>query len=335
MKKSGRVFIIAEAGVNHNGSLDLAKRLVDEAKKAGADAVKFQTFKSSRLASKAAPKAGYQKTGPTADQSQQTMLKQLELSARDHVEIMSHCRSIGIAFVSSPFDIPSIKLLARLGLSQFKIPSGEITNLPYLREIGALGKSIILSTGMANLGEIENALEILTNAGTKRQNIVILHCTTEYPSPYREVNLSAMVTIREAFDVNVGYSDHTLGIEVAVAAVALGATIIEKHFTLGRTMDGPDHMASLEPGEMKQLVRAVRHIEAALGDGIKRPTRSEIKNLIPVRKSIVAAKDIKKGARYTVANITTKRPGNGLSPMLWDAVLGRRAGKDYAEDDLI
>ncbi len=335
MKKTRPVFIIAEAGVNHNGSLALAKRLIDEAKKAGADAVKFQTFKSQDIATSKAEKAEYQKARGRRHETQSQMLKKLELKERDHLALMKHCRKRRIEFISSPFDLPSIDLLDGLGLKVLKIPSGEITDLPYLRKIGALGKTLILSTGMADMEEIRAALGILTSSGTKKDQISILHCTTEYPAPYRDVNLSAIKTIGDAFQVNVGYSDHTLGIEVAIAAAALGAAVIEKHFTLDKKMAGPDHKASLEPGELKLMIRAIRNVEDARGDGIKKPSRSELKNIIPARKSIVAAGAIKKGELLTERNITAKRPGNGLSPMHWDRVIGKRATKNYAKDDFI
>jgi N,N'-diacetyllegionaminate synthase len=335
MKKTRPVFIIAEAGVNHNGSLELAKRLVDEAKKAGADAVKFQTFKGQSIATSKAEKAEYQKARGGHHETQSQMLKKLELKERDHIELLKHCRKRKIEFISSPFDLPSIDLLNRLGLKVLKIPSGEITNLPYLRKIGALNKTLILSTGMADMKEIRAALEILTSSGTKKNHISVLHCTTEYPAPYRDVNLAAMRTIRDAFQVKVGYSDHTLGSEVAIAAAALGATVIEKHFTLDKKMAGPDHKASLEPRELRLMIRAIRNVEAAIGDGIKKPSRSELKNIVPVRKSIVAAGDIKKGELLTESNVMTKRPGNGLSPMHWDGVIGKRASRNYAKDDFI
>ena len=335
MKKPRPVFIIAEAGVNHNGSLALAKRLIDEAKKAGADAVKFQTFSGQNIATSKAEKADYQKAGRGRHETLSQMLKKLELGERDHIELLKHCRKRKIEFISSPFDLPSIDLLNRLGLKVLKIPSGEITNLPYLRKIGSLNKTLILSTGMATMEEIRAALGILTSSGTKKDRISVLHCTTEYPAPYRDVNLSAMRTIRDALRVEVGYSDHTLGIEVAIAAAALGAAIIEKHFTLDKKMAGPDHQASLEPRELRLMISAIRNIEAAIGDGIKKPSRSELKNIVPARKSIVAARAIKKGELLTETNIAAKRPGSGLSPMRWDKIIGRRAVKNYAKDDFI
>ncbi|NOZ68971.1 MAG: N-acetylneuraminate synthase [Deferribacteres bacterium] len=330
-----KTFIIAEAGVNHNGDMETAMRLVDAAADSGADAVKFQTFKAENLASIHAPKAAYQ-TGTTAgDERQYEMLKKLELDACTFRELTAYSRKRGIVFLSAPFDLDSIDFLNELGLEIFKIPSGEITNLPYLKKVGSSGKKIIMSTGMADLGEIEDALDVLTDAGTPRNDITVLHCNTEYPTPFEDVNLSAMLSIREAFKVRVGYSDHTTGIEVPVAAVALGACVIEKHFTLDKNMPGPDHSASLEPHELKAMVRAVRNIEKALGDGIKKPTPSEGKNKAAARKSIVALKDIRKGEVFSEGIITAKRPGTGISPMEWERVIGRRAAKDFRADALI
>ena len=330
-----KVFIIAEAGVNHNGSLELAKKLIDAAVEAGADAVKFQTFKADKLVSKRAQKADYQKQSTSADESQYDMIKKLELDENAHRILISYCKDKRIMFLSTPFDHDSIDLLNSFDMPIFKIPSGEITNLPYLRHIGGLSKGVILSTGMANLGEIEGALEVLIKAGTSKVKITVLHATTEYPCPIDEVNLRAMQTIKAAFGVTVGYSDHTQGIEVPIAAVAMGARVIEKHFTLDRTMDGPDHKASLEPDELKAMVRAIRHIERALGDGVKRLSGSEARNMTVVRKSIVASRSIKVGDIFSIKNITVKRPGNGISPMLWDEVVGRVAQKNYQEDDLL
>jgi N,N'-diacetyllegionaminate synthase len=330
-----KTFIIAEAGVNHNGSLELAKKLVDVAADAGADAVKFQTFKADKLVAKAAQKAEYQKQTTSADESQYEMLKKLELDDSAHRELISHCNEKKVLFLSTPFDHDSIDMLNGCGMPIFKIPSGEITNLPYLRHVGRLGKEVILSTGMADLGEIEDALNVLMQAGTPKEKITILHATTEYPCPIDEVNLRAMQTIRNAFGVKVGYSDHTRGIEVPIAAVAMGASIIEKHFTLDRTMEGPDHKASLEPQELNSMVQAIRHITLALGDGIKKPSKSELKNIAIARKSIVAASPIKIGERFSADNMTIKRPGNGMSPMCWDAVIGQVARKNYQSDDLI
>lgn len=330
-----KVFIIAEAGVNHNGSLDLAKKLVDVAVDAGADAVKFQTFKADKLVSKNAQKAEYQMETTAADEFQYDMLKKLELDENAHCELICHCKEKQIMFLSTPFDHDSIDMLNAFGMPIFKIPSGEITNLPYLRHIGGLGKEVILSTGMADLGEIEDALDVLIQAGTPREKITVLHATTEYPCPIEEVNLRAMQTIRAAFGVNVGYSDHTQGIEVPIAAVAMGACVIEKHFTLDRAMEGPDHKASLEPDELKAMVVAIRNVFQALGDGIKKPSKSEVKNIQVARKSIVAACPIKIGDMFTELNITIKRPGNGLNPMRWVEVMGQVSQKNYAEDDLI
>lgn len=329
------VLIIAEAGVNHNGDLDLAKGLIDAAAQAGADLVKFQTFSADRLATAGAAKADYQTQTTGSAESQHAMLRRLELTRDMHLALIDHCRQRAIGFLSTAFDTQGLDLLAELGLDRFKIPSGEITNLPYLRHVGAFGKPLILSTGMATLGEIEAALDILETAGTPRRRITVLHCNTEYPTPMVDVNLRAMLTIREAFQVAVGCSDHTPGIEVPIAAVALGATVIEKHLTLDRTLPGPDHQASLEPDEFAAMVRAIRNIEQALGDGIKRPSPSEAKNKPIARKSLVAAVPIRAGEPFTPANLTAKRPGTGLSPMRWDEILGRRAARDYHAEELI
>jgi len=330
-----RTFIIAEAGVNHNGSLEMAFKMIDVAVAAGADAVKFQTFKAEKVIAVNAPKAGYQKETTGSDESQLEMVKKLELDETAHIQLYQYCQYKGIQFLSTPFDLESIDLLSRLGLEIFKIPSGEITNLPYLRKLGALKKRLILSTGMADLGEIEEALDVLTESGTPLGNITVLHCNTEYPTPFQDVNLSAMLTIGYSCGVAVGYSDHTPGIEVAVAAVALGAVVLEKHFTLDRNLPGPDHKASLEPDELKAMVQAIRNIEKALGDGIKRPSPSEAKNKLITRKSLVATQPIKTGELFSAGNITAKRPGTGISPMRWDEVLGQAAQKDYDKDDLI
>lgn len=328
-------FIIAEAGVNHNGSIELAKQLIDVASQAGADAVKFQTFKADNLVSKTAQKAAYQKQTTDASESQYTMIKKLELTDEMHHELIQYCNGKGILFLSTPFDHDSINLLHTLGMEIFKIPSGEITNLPYLRHIGSLGKKVILSTGMSDLGDIEAALDILTAAGTSKEHITVLHATTEYPCPMDEVNLRSMNTIATAFGVNIGYSDHTNGIEIPIAAVAMGASVIEKHFTLDRTMEGPDHKASLEPDELIAMVKAIRNIEKALGNGIKKPSPSEIKNMTVARKSIVASCPIKKGEILSIDNLTIKRPGNGISPMRWDEFINTLSSKDYIEDELI
>ncbi len=332
---NSRVFIIAEAGVNHNGSMDLARKLVDAAAEAGADAVKFQTFRTESLVRRDAPKAEYQKATTAEDESQFDMIRRLELDAEAHRDLMEHCRRCDILFLSSPFDLESIDLLDALGLEIFKIPSGEITNLPYLRRIGRLGKSIILSTGMADLGEVDAALEELIAAGAKKDKITLLHCNTEYPTPMEDVNLRAMATLSKTFGTPVGYSDHTLGIEIPIAAVALGATVIEKHFTLDRSLDGPDHKASLEPEELKAMVTAISNVSQALGDGGKRPSPSEVKNIPIARKSIVAARAIRKGEAFSEENLATKRPAQGLSPMLWDTLVGTRADRDYAQDEII
>lgn len=329
------IFIIAEAGVNHNGSLELAKKLIDAAADAGADAVKFQTFKADTLVSKTAQKAEYQKQTTKTDESQYDMIKKLELDETAHHQLIAYCKTKHILFLSTPFDHESIKLLNNLGMDIFKVPSGEITNLPYLSHIGSLGKEVILSTGMADLGEIEDALDVLTSSGTPKENITILHATTEYPCPIEEVNLRAMQTIAEAFGIQTGYSDHTNGIEVPIAAAAMGAAVIEKHFTLDRMMEGPDHQASLEPDELNDMVRAIRNIEKAMGDGIKKASPSEAKNKIVARKSIVASCSIAKGEVLNADNITVKRPGNGISPMRFDEIIGTIAQKDYHEDELI
>lgn len=326
-------FIIAEAGVNHNGNIDLAKRMIDVASEYNVDAIKFQTFKTENLVSKMAKKAKYQNNTTDQNESQFDMIKKLELDIETHKELIEYCKNKKIMFLSTPFDLESIDLLNDLGLEIFKIPSGEITNLPYLEKIGKLKKKVILSTGMSTLDEIESALNILRENGTK--DITVLHCNTEYPTPMGDVNLNAMNTIKEKLNVEVGYSDHTLGIEVSIAAVSMGAKVIEKHFTLDKNMEGPDHKASLEPNELKQMVECIRNIEKAMGDGIKKPSKSEMKNIDIVRKSIVAIKKIKKGEIFTEENIYIKRPGNGISPMKWYEVLGTIATRDYNEDDLI
>lgn len=330
-----RTLIIAEAGVNHNGDLALARKLIDVAAEAGADLVKFQTFSADCLVTRVAAKAGYQIKATDNKDSQYEMLRRLELTAEMHKELMAHCAIRGIGFFSTGFDIESVNLLVSLGQDRFKIPSGEITNLPYLRHIGRLGKSVILSTGMAEMDEIRAAIDALEEAGTARTNITVLHCTTEYPAPMAEVNLRAMLSIGKAFGVGVGYSDHTRGIEVAIAAVALGASIIEKHFTLDRSLPGPDHKASLEPAELIAMVAAIRNIEIALGDGVKRLTPAEAGNKPVARKSLVASRGIRKGDVFSNENITAKRPGTGVSPMEWDTVIGRVAPRDFFQDELI
>lgn len=329
-----KVFIIAEAGVNHNGSIELAKKLIEKGAEAGADAVKFQSFKASKLVTVNAKKADYQIANiGNNDENQFDMIKKLELDYDKHQELMDYANSKGVMFLSSAFDLESIDLLVDLDLSVFKIPSGEITNLPYLRKTAQTKKPIILSTGMATLGEIETALEVLKDNGTT--DVTVLHCNTEYPTPMRDVNLTAMNTMKDAFKVKVGYSDHTLGIEIPIAAVALGAEVIEKHFTLDKTMEGPDHKASLEPGELKQMVKSIRNIEQSLGTGVKTPTESERKNKQIARKSIVAKMPIKTGENFSEENLDIKRPGTGISPMLWDEIIGSKATKDYQIDELI
>jgi N,N'-diacetyllegionaminate synthase len=331
-----RTLIIAEAGVNHNGSIDLAKKLIDAAAEAGVDYVKFQTFKAETLVSKNAKKAEYQvKNIGDNDDSQYAMLKKLELDQEMHKLLINYCKTKNIKFLSTAFDLESVDLLSDLGIDLFKIPSGEITNLPYLQKIGSLGKPVILSTGMANLGEIEAALEVLVNAGTAMENITVLHCNTEYPTPMQDVNLTAMLGIKEAFKVKVGYSDHTLGIEIPTAAVALGAVCIEKHFTLDKTMEGPDHKASLEPDELKAMVSAIRNIELALGDGVKKPSVSERKNLEVARKSIHVTYDLPEGHVLTLEDLIMKRPGNGISPMVLNEVIGKQLLHHCSKDHIL
>jgi len=332
---TNRVLVIAEAGVNHNGDLKLAKQLIDAAAKAGADIVKFQTFSANRLVTRTAKKADYQVESSCAAETQHEMLLRLELSEEMHHELIMHCAAQNISFLSTGFDAESVDLLSRLGQECFKIPSGEITNLPYLRHIGKIGKNVILSSGMSTLSDIESAIDVLEQAGLPRSKLTILHCTTEYPTPMAEVNLHAMQSIKSAFGIAVGYSDHTQGIEVAIAAAAMGATVIEKHFTLDRNLPGPDHRASLEPEELAAMVSAIRNIEIALGDGIKRLTPSEIRNKLVVRKSLVASCSIKAGEIFTAKNVSSKRPGNGISPMRLDEVMGRMATKDFSVDELI
>ena len=330
-----KVFIIAEAGVNHNGSINLAKKLIDAAAYAGADAVKFQTFKADRLATKLAHKADYQKSNTSVNESQYEMLKKLELDEDMHKAIIEHCKQKQIMFLSSAFDNESVDMLNNFGMALFKIPSGEITNLPYLKHVGCLKKPIILSSGMSDLGDIKNALDVLIECGVSKDQLTVLHATTEYPCPIEEVNISAMQTISINFGVKVGYSDHTNGIEVSIAAVALGACVIEKHFTLDQTMEGPDHKASIEPNEFKSMVRAIRNIEKALGDGIKKPSKSEIKNMAISRKSIVALRAIKSGEIFSVANLAVKRPGTGISPMDLNKIIGKIARRDFLPDEQI
>lgn len=330
-----KTIVIAEAGVNHNGDLELAKKLISAAKMAGADIVKFQTFKATNLVTKAASKAAYQAVATGSDESQFEMVKKLELSKCDHDILIEECRKQGIEFFSTAFDTASFDMLYELGIRQVKIPSGELTNLPLLRYITRLGLPVLLSTGMATLGEIEAAISVIEEAGTPRSLITVLHCTTEYPTPMTDVNLMAMLSMKSALGVQVGYSDHTVGIEIPIAAVALGAKVIEKHFTLDRNLPGPDHQASLEPQELKAMVDAIRNIEQALGDGIKRPTVSELKNKPIARKSLVAVDNIRVGDVFSADNVGAKRPGTGISPMLWDDVMGKVAKRDFSIDELI
>tara|TARA_B100000519_G_scaffold196672_1_gene203342 strand:+ start:1884 stop:2894 length:1011 start_codon:yes stop_codon:yes gene_type:complete len=333
--KVSNTLIIAEAGVNHNGSIEFAKRLIDVAAKAKADYVKFQTFKAETLVTQAAEKAEYQKGIMGVNESQFEMIKKLELDKQDHEELINYCSKKNIKFLSAAFDIESVMLLHELEINIYKIPSGEITNLPYLRHIGGLGRPVIMSTGMATLNEVRMAMKVLLNSGLKKEELTILHCNTEYPTPMEDVNLNAMITMQNKLGVKIGYSDHTLGIEVPVAAVALGATVIEKHFTLDRTLSGPDHAASLEPEELEAMVVSIRNIEKVMGNGVKKPSYSELKNIAIARKSIVAKKNIQKGETFSESNLTVKRPGKGISPMQWDKVLGMSADKNYLSDDEI
>ncbi len=330
-----KVLIIAEAGVNHNGDLDNAVEMIEVAARAGADIVKFQTFNAKKLATKFALKADYQKRATNGEEDQLTMLEKLELKLPHYKVLINQCKKHKIQFLSTAFDLDSLQFLSSLHLPLFKIPSGEITNYPYLRKIAGFKKPVILSTGMSTIGEIDDAIRVLIQFGLQRKYITLLHCNTEYPTPYRDVNLSAMVAMKQTFGVNVGYSDHTPGIEIPIAAVALGAAVIEKHFTLDKNMEGPDHKASLEPNELSAMVRSIRNIEIAIGDGIKSPTSSEIKNIGIARKSIVASKSIKKNETFSEKNITVKRPGNGISPMQWNTVLGKKASHNFLKDELI
>lgn len=330
-----KTIIIAEAGVNHNGDINIAKKLIEVASEAGADYVKFQSFIARDCVSKIAKKASYQLENTDENQSQLDMIKKLELDEKAHEELIKHCNKCGIKFLSTPFDLKSIELLARLNVELFKIPSGELTNYPYLKKIASYDKNIILSTGMATLLEIQNVLNVLTSNGIQREKITILHCNSEYPTPFEDVNLKAMQTLKETFDLPVGYSDHTLGISVPIAAVAMGACVIEKHFTLDKTMQGPDHQASLDINELKAMVKSIRDIEKALGDGVKKPSKSEMKNIDIVRKSLVAKKAIKKGECFSEENLTTKRPGNGICAMNYEKYIGKIAQKNYQEDELI
>lgn len=329
------IYIIAEAGVNHNGSVLLAKKMIACASACGADAVKFQTFSADSLVSVNAPKAGYQLETTSVSETQKEMLKRLELSREDHQKLYDYARTLGIDFISTPFDLDSIDFLVDLGVTTIKVPSGEITNLPYLRKIGQSGKKIILSTGMSNLVEVGSALDVLNGAGISQNDLVLLHCTTQYPTPAEDVNLRAMIALAKTFGVACGYSDHTKGIEVAIAAAAMGACVIEKHFTLDKTMEGPDQAASLDPEELGQMVEAVRRIEKALGSDVKQATPLELENRKSIRKSIVAQKKIVKDSLFTEQNLTTKRPGTGISPMEWDRVIGQKAHRDFFPDEVI
>lgn len=329
----GKTFIIAEAGDNHNGNFENALKLVDAAKEAGADCVKFQTFVTEEIISKNAQMAEYQINNTGREESQFAMVKRLELTFSQFTQIKEYCDKKGIMFLSTPFDIPSIEFLDRLKIPFFKIPSGEVTNLPYLIKIANCGKKVILSTGMCEVEDIQRAVQILENNGCG--DITLLHCNTEYPTPYEDVNLNAMVTMKKRFKKEVGYSDHTVGIEVPIAAVAMGAVVVEKHFTLDKTMPGPDHKASLEPDELKAMIIGIRNIEKALGDGNKRVSSSERKNIDIARKSIVARRSIAKGEIFTEDNLAVKRPGNGINPMLWYEIIGTKASKDFSEDELI
>lgn len=332
---TNRTIIIAEAGVNHNGSIEMAKQLIDAAAIAGVDYVKFQTFKAEKLVTKNAKQAEYQQRN-AADDSQLAMLKKLELSKEEHEELIGYCHDKGVQFLSTAFDMESVDFLHSLNLGLWKIPSGEITNYPFLKRIAAYNEKTILSTGMCDMADVRAAVDALYKNGLAKDNLVLLHCNTEYPTPFEDVNLKAMDALRKEFGVEVGYSDHTKGIEVPIAAVALGATVIEKHFTLDRNMEGPDHKASLEPNELKAMVSAIRNIEKAVGgDGTKHVSESERKNIAVARKSIIAAKDIKKGEQLTEENLTVKRPGTGISPMRWDEVIGTKAIRDFAEDEII
>ena len=328
-----KVFIIAEAGVNHNGSLETAKRLIDVASEAGADAVKFQTFKAEKLVCKNTRKAEYQMNTTDASETQYDMLKKLELTDIMHKELMAYCEKRNILFLSTPFDMDSIDYLNGIGITMMKIPSGEITNYPYLKKIAQTHKPVILSTGMSTLEEVREAIEVLNKNGS--EDLTVLHCNTEYPTPFNDVNLEVLHTLRDELGVKVGYSDHSMGIEIPIAAVAMGATVIEKHFTLDKGMKGPDHKASLEPEELRAMIRAIRNVEKALGSGLKEPSKSEIKNKVIARKSIVAMTDIAEGDILTEENLTTKRPANGISPMLWEKVIGTAAKRDFKKDELI
>lgn len=327
------VIVIAEAGVNHNGSFKLAKKMVDAAKEAGVDYVKFQTFNPKKLVSKYAEKAEYQKERTGSDETQLQMLQKLTLTEDNFLSLRDYCKEVGIGFISTPFDLDSIAFLETFDIDFWKVPSGEITNLPYLEAIARTKQKVVMSTGMCNMNEIQDAIEVLENNGTSE--IVLLHCNTQYPTPYEHVNLSAMNTIKDTLHKEVGYSDHTQGIEVPIAAVAMGATVIEKHFTLDKNMEGPDHKASLDPTELKQMVMAIRNIEQAIGNGLKEPSSSELANKAVARNSIVASREIKQGETFSEDNLTTKRPGTGISPMKWYETVGKIAKRDFAEDEII
>lgn len=333
MTAQDNTFVIAEAGVNHNGSIDLALRLVEEARQAGADAVKFQTFRAERLVSRSAQKAQYQKRNTDGADTQFEMLERLELSDDDHRTLLAHCRMAGITFLSSPFDEESADLLDELGVEAFKIPSGELTNLALLRHLADKGRPLILSTGMATLAEVGEAVDVIVASGNRQ--LSLLHCLTEYPAPFAEVNLRAMLTLKDAFGFPVGYSDHTPGLEIAIAAVALGASIIEKHFTLSRDLPGPDHRSSLEPSELAQMVEAIRNVEQALGDGVKSPAPCELKNIPIARKSVVAERDFAAGERLTRQNVAIKRPGDGIQPRDLEKVVGRTVAVDIKAGDVV
>lgn len=327
------VIIIAEAGVNHNGSFELAKKMVDAAKEAGVDYVKFQTFNPQKLVSQYAEKAKYQKETTGSDETQLQMLQKLTLTKDNFLSLCDYCKEVGIGFISTPFDLDSIEFLETFDMDFWKVPSGEVTNLPYLEAIARTKRKVVMSTGMCDMNEIQDAIEVLEKNGTSE--ITLLHCNTQYPTPYEHVNLSAMNTIRDTLHKEVGYSDHTQGIEVPIAAVAMGATVIEKHFTLDKDMEGPDHKASLDPIELKQMVMAIRNIEKAIGNGLKEPSSSELENKSVARKSIVASRDIKQGEVFSEENLTTKRPGTGISPMKWYEVIGKIAVRDFFEDEII
>ncbi len=331
--RMNHVFVIAEAGVNHNGSVEIAKQLIDVAAQAGADAVKFQTFRAENMVCRTAAKAAYQIDSTGESETQYAMLKKLELTRQIHEELMEYCKEKNILFLSTPFDVPSVRLLADLGMRIWKVPSGEITNLPYLRHIGKYHQKVILSTGMSSMDEVKAAVAVLRENGT--QDITLLHCNTQYPTPVPDVNLLAMVSMGKELGLPAGYSDHTQGIEIPIAATALGAVVIEKHFTLDRNMEGPDHRASLEPDELRRMVEGIRKTEQALGDGVKRLSESEKGNVSVARKSIVAAESIRAGEYFTEENLSAKRPGTGISPMLWDEIIGRKADRDYKVDEMI